>query len=424
MVRYIRIILIFSILLAVAGSCGCKKEADVDPRVPVRLNEVLTNELSDTTDLAKLDAKIRRYMRQWQMHGAQLSVMRNDSLLYSKGYGYADEENGEAMEPYHILRVASVSKLVTATGIMLLQEHGRLSLKDTVFGERGILCDTALTVSIRDKNYYKITVEDLLRHKGGFTQRAGDPMFSTRTVMMQNRLDEAPDAETLVRCVTKRRLGFRPGTSQSYSNFGYLLLSMIIEEVTGEEYEKWIRKNVLEPAGCYGFQMANNYYKQKHKGESRYYVPSNEPLVEEYNNSGRQVIRCYGGNDIHALSGAGAWVASSAELARFVASIDGHPSVPDILSQESVDAMTEYIDKKTYGIGWNDIGPELGWVRTGTFSGTTALIKYYPDGECWIFVSNTSTWKGPGHARYTSALFSELRREYGHLFPKRDFFWE
>ena len=54
--------------------------------------------------------------------------------------------------------MASVSKLLTAVGIMVLQDEGQLSIKDTVFGPTGILNDTLYTDLIRDKNYYKITV--------------------------------------------------------------------------------------------------------------------------------------------------------------------------------------------------------------------------------------------------------------------------
>ena len=56
------------------------------------------------------------------------------SLLFCKGYGWADKEAGAEMSPACIMRVASVSKLLTATAIMKLQEAGRLHLKDTVFG--------------------------------------------------------------------------------------------------------------------------------------------------------------------------------------------------------------------------------------------------------------------------------------------------
>lgn len=412
------------LLASVAVLCSCAGSVE-EPRVypTVNLNKVLTNELSDTSVLRPMEKKIERYMAQWQLQGAQLVVMRNDSLLYAKGFGWADKEKDIAMGPGNIMRVASVSKLVTATGIMALKEEGKLSLRDTVFGVHGILRDTTYCNSIKDKNYYKITVEHLLRHQGGFTARAGDPMFSTASIMKNHKLTQAPDNKELLRIMLRRKLSFAPGTSQAYSNLGYMILSLIIEEVSGQDYEDFIRERILEKAGCTGFRIAGNYYKDRHEGEVRYYVPSNEPEVPEYNNSGDSVVRCYGGNNITALTGAGAWVASAPELALLVASIDGREEgIPDIISKESVEEMTRYIDKETYSLGWNDTDPDNAWVRTGTFSGTNALIKYFPDGECWIFLSNTSTWKGPGLARYTAGLISELRRGFSSKIPAQDLF--
>lgn len=405
------------------AACGSGRKGEGPRKEPVVLNETLTNEMSDTVSLEKMDRKIEAYMQQWQLKGASLAVMRNDSLLYAKGYGWADEAKGVTMEPYHIMRLASVSKLITAAGVMVLQEQGKLSLRDSVFGECGILGNEEYASSIKDKNYYKITVEDLLRHKGGFTAGTGDPMFSTRSIMVNNHLDTPPTSDELISIILRRRLGFVPGTSQSYSNFGYLLLSKVIEKVSGDTYEDFIQKKVLRKAGCMDFHIAGNYYCDKYPNEVRYYVPSNEEPVQEYNNSGRLVTRCYGGNDITALSGAGAWVGSVPELAKFVASIDGKPDMQNIIEYESVEEMTLYSDDKTYSLGWNDTNPEIGWTRTGTFSGTSALIKYFPDGECWIFVTNTSTWKGPALARKTAALFSELRRNYSSEFPERNLFF-
>lgn len=420
---------IFAPLLAAASLAGIiilvanHKPDTEDGRISVDLNRTLTNEMSDTTDLTKLDKDIQTYMQYWHLKGLSLSIMKNDSLVYAKGYGWADEEKGIEMSPGHILRLASVSKLITATGIMKLQEEGLLTLQDKVFGEDGILCDSTFTAAIKDKNYYKITVEHLLRHKAGFTTNAGDPMFSTRDLMYLNHLSSPPDHETLVRTQLKRRLPYEPGTSQAYSNFGYLLLSMIIEAKTGESYEDWIQSNVLKPAGCTDFHIANNYYADRYDNESKYYVQDDDEPVNEYNNSGRMVVRCYGGNDIRALSGAGAWVASTPELARFVASIDGKPEVPDILSEESIREMTRYIDPETYSLGWNDTKETGEWTRSGTMSGTCALIKYFPDGECWILVTNTSTWKGPSHTRYDTELFQKSRAKYSALLPARDFFY-
>lgn len=408
-------------ICSVAAACYSGPSEDTLPST-IELNNVLTNEMSDSSILKPMEKKIRNYMSLWRLQGAQLVIMRNDSLMYAKGFGWANKEENEEMRPGNIMRVASVSKLVTATGIMMLQDQGRLHLRDTVFGPRGILRDTLYCNSIKDKNYYKITVEDLLRHKGGFTTRGGDPLFSTASIMKNNHLSIAPDNKQLLRLILRRRLSFVPGTSQYYSNVGYMILSLVIEEVTGEPYENFIRREVLDKAGCRDFHIAGNYYKDRHRGEVRYYVPSNEPLVPEFNNSGDSVVRCYGGNNITALQGAGAWVASAPELALLVASIDGKEEIPDIISKESVKEMTRYIDKETYSLGWNDTDPDNAWVRTGTLSGTNAMIKYYPDGECWIFLSNTSTWKGPSLAKYTSALIAELRRSFSEKLPAQDLF--
>ena len=389
-------------------------------KIPVDLNATLTNALSDTAALEGLDRQVRQYMQEWNLKGASLCIMRHDSLLYAKGYGIADKE--VRMSPTTLLRVASVSKLITATGIMLLQECGMLTLDDRVFAPGGALEE--FSGVIRDERIYDITIRQLLMHEAGFTARTGgDPMFSTRSLMKANGWKTPPDSETLARAILKRTLMFDPGTESEYSNFGYLLLSLVIERITGEPYEDWIRENVLQPAHCTDMHLAYNFYKDKYPGETRYYMQPNDKAVERYDNSGIQVQRCYGGNDIRALKGAGAWVTSVPELARFVASIDGQDEVPDILSRESIEAMTFPTDSVTYGLGWNDISEEGVWTRTGTFSGTSALIKNYPDGECWIMVTNTGTWRGPSFTKFTAALFERLRGEFSPVLPARDFFY-
>lgn len=431
MSRKKRFTVIFALILCTAiaavtvplssSSHGQAAAAPEDP-LPVRLNDTLTDSMSAFDSLEGMDDMIEKYLGQWEIKGASLAVMRNDSLVYAKGYGYADEENAVKMTPGHILRMASVSKLITATGIMVLKEKGLLSLQDTVFGQNGILNDSLYTAAIREKSKFGITVEHLLRHKGGFTNGRGDPMFSIQDIIRQFRLDGPPDHETLVRCVLTRPLGYRPGEWQRYSNFGYLLLSMIIEKVSGTDYETFIQENVLKPAGCFDMHLAGNYYEDRLPNETRYYMHAGSPLCEEYNLSGRMVERCYGGNDIHGLSGAGAWCGSPAELCRFVASIDGKPEVTDIISPESVAEMTEYFDPETYSLGWNDTKPTGEWTRTGTLGGTSALVKYYPDGECWIMITNTSTWKGPGFTKYTEGLFRKCREKYSAALPDQDLF--
>lgn len=388
----------------------------------VKLNEILTNDSSEFAELNGLDRKVEAYMRRWELKGASLAITRNDSLLYAKGYGWADEEMGVKMEPSHIMRMASVSKLITAAGIMVLQDRDSLSIKDTVFGPSGILSDSLFTSVIKDKNHHKITVEHLLRHQGGFYR---DPLFSSRDVKHQLQLDAPPVKEDFYRLVLGRKLSFMPGTWQRYSNFGYLLLSEIIEKVSGMPYEEFIRTQVLAPAGCYDMHIGGNYYADKRENEVRYYTHNGDgKYIEDYSDNGEMVERCYGGNNIPLLSGAGAWCASPAEIARLVASIDGRPEVPDIISQEAFEQMIEYFDKDTFSLGWNDTTPEKGWSRTGTLSGTCALVRQFPDGECWVMITNTSTYRGPGQARYTEALFKQCRELYSSKLPERNLFYK
>ena len=393
-----------------------------EPLAPARvyLNQVLHNDSSEFEELEGLDKKVKAYMKRWEMKGASLAITRNDSLLYAKGFGWADQELGIEMQPSHIMRMASVSKLITAVGIMVLQDRDSLSIKDTVFGPTGILNDSLFTAVIKDRNYRKITVEHLLRHQGGFYR---DPLFSSRDVKHQLQLDNPPVKEDFYRLVLGRKLKFMPGTSQDYSNFGYLLLSEIIEKVSGMPYEEFIRTQVLAPAGCYDMHIGGNYYDDKRENEVRYYTHNGDgKFIEDYTDNGVMVERCYGGNNIPLLSGAGAWCASPAEIARLVAAIDGRPEVEDIISYEAFEQMTEYFDKATYSLGWNDTAPEKGWSRTGTLSGTCALVRHYPDGECWILITNTSTYRGPSQARYTETLFRQCRELYSEKLPTRNLF--
>lgn len=385
-----------------------------------QLNRLISNEDSEIDELRALDKKIERYITKWWIKGASLAITRNDSLIYAKGYGWADEEKGIEMQPGHIMRMASVSKLMTAVGIMVLQDRGLLNIKDTVFGPDGILCDSLYSSHIKDKKHYRITVEHLLRHQGGFYR---DPVFSSRDVKHQMGLDHAPEKEDYFKLVLSHRLRYIPGSVHKYSNFGYILLSEIIERVSGKPYEQFMKEDVFAPAGCYDMHIAGTYYTDKRDNEVRYYTHEGDgKYIEEYNDSGVMVERCYGGNNIPLLSGAGAWCGSTLEIARLVACIDGQDEIPDIISKEAVRQMTQYFDKSTFSLGWNDTTPGLGWSRSGTLSGTCALVKRFPDGECWVMITNTSTWKGPRQAKYTDALFKECRKLYSKKLPARNLF--
>ena len=334
----------------------------------VSINEFLTNDMCGTPQAAALDSYIERFMRRWEIKGGSLAVMKDGRLIYSKGYGWADEEKGIPMSPGHIMRIASLSKLITATAIMQLCERRVLSLEDRVFGDGGIL-DCPQFSRIRDKRARSITVEHLLRHEAGFTMHRGDPMFTTRSIIIREGLDTVPDMDRIIEYALGDRLGYTPGTGFRYSNLGYLILTKIVEVCSGMDYEEYCQENILHPAGCYDMHLARNLYEDRYPNEVRYYETHEAEPVPAFDNSGDTLWRSYGGSNIEGLLGAGAWVASPAEFVRFTASIDGDPSVPDVISPESVRMMTADPDHPYRPLGWVRAREDLGRHRTGTLAG-------------------------------------------------------
>ncbi len=384
----------------------------------VAWSDTLSNRSSEYASLQSMDSEIRRFIQKWEIKGLSLAVVRNDSLVYAKGYGMADIETGEAMDASSVMRIASASKLVTAVGIMKLVEDGRLSLDSKVFGDDGILNDTSFTSSVGDRRIFDITVDHLLQHKGGFGRGAGDPMFNTKEIIAAKGLKGAPDNNELTRIVLGRRLAFQPGNGRRYSNFGYMLLSKVIEKVSGKSYWDYMKEEVLEPSGAYQFRPGGTYYADRTSREVKYYAPDDE-LVEEYNGSGRMVSRVYGGSNITALMGAGGWVTSASDLARLVAAIDGLPGVKDILSRKGVELLTEDNQDDKSCRGWVDVERGL-WRRTGTLSSTHSLIEKFPQNDCWVIITNSGNWKGHHFGHQLERLIDRLRERYGASLPHRN----
>jgi CubicO group peptidase (beta-lactamase class C family) len=288
--------------------------------------------------------------------------------------------------------VASVSKLITAAGIMKLTEQGKLSLEDRVFGPDGILNEPPFDFYV-DKKVEDIKVVHLLNHSGGWTNRWGDPMFIPHAVARGLNKELPVDAEDIIQFMLGKRLHFKPGTMSSYSNLGYAILGEVIEKASGEEYEKFIKTNILYPLGIFDMRLGGSYLTERAELEVKYYEPSDSYLVKDHK-SDSKVRRSYGGNDVKTLGPAGGWLASSTDLLKFMLAIDGMNIPDDILSNESIEKMTTpqkaYLDP----IGWRGVKSHS-WYRTGTLAGTSALMVRRDDGISYVVLFNSSTWKGP-----------------------------
>lgn len=395
-----------------------QKQNQTEPEEHISLNSSLNNSLSALDQTKKFDASIERFMRKWELKGGSFALMRGNNLIYAKGYGQATDDT--PCDVHHIFRVASVSKLITATAIMKLIEQGHISLNSQVFGREGIICDS-MFLNLHKPNLKQITVEHLLRHTAGFSSPHGDPGFTNFGIANFLRKELPLELDDIVLYATKNNLRTTPGANYDYSNLGYMVLTKVIEQVTHQEYESYVRDSIMAPIGCYDMHIANNFRREKRENEVFYYETKEavEDMEEACDGSGRIVMKSDGVNNVKLLSGAGGWVTSSVELLRFVASIDGNAEKPDILSKKSIEIMTRDNDHDK-PIGWASVdGAE--WLRSGSMSGTSALVKRQSDGYTWVFISNSSAWIGLHLSRHISTDISQAIAKVKE-WPNRDLF--
>jgi CubicO group peptidase (beta-lactamase class C family) len=410
-------IVVMAIVLSVSKA-GCSNEVEPEPETPTPLHHLMDNSLCEYEETRRFDASINRFMRYWGIRGGSFALMRNDSLLYAKGYGFANTQDSIPCEVRNIFRVASVSKLLTAVAVMHLEETGQLSTQDFVFGEDGILNDS-LFLDYRDKKIKKVTVEHLLRHTSGFSNPHGDAAFNMELVAQFLDKPLPLSMDDMVLYATKNRLRAIPGGRFNYSNLGYIVLSKVIEKVSGIPYETYIKDSILAPIGCYDIHLANNYSDGFRENEVTYYEVKEAELVPAYDGSDTLVMKSLGGNDVHGLYGAGGWVASPVELLKLVSAINKCPVREDFLTPESIDFMTPY-GKNAKPAGWASSSAKF-WLRSGSMSGTSALIKAQKDGYSWVFISNSSSWNGPGLARQMNREITQALRKV-KKWPETDYF--
>ncbi len=379
----------------------------------ISLNKLVFNKLIEEQNAVFVDAFMEKFREQNGLKGVVVAIVKDEKLVFARGYGLADEQAQIQVTPYHLFRLASVSKLITAVAIMKLVENSKISLESKVFGKYGILNDEQF-LQIKDKQRLeKITVRHLLNHSGGWTQRYGDLAFLPKAVS-KGVGDPLPvNIDSYIKFVTTHRVHFEPGSNSVYSNLGYLILGKIISKVSGTDYESFVKKEVLEPAGITDMQLGGSFWDEARPNEVRYYQPEDGQPVESFDGSGRMVPKTYGGNDIHLLGSAGGWLASPIDLMKLIVVIDNEPKVKDILSAESISEMTHVDPSGLDPLGWRGTNDKGEWWRTGTLPGTSALVRRQADGISWVILSNTSNYKGP-------RLAIEMERVMARILQKVD----
>jgi CubicO group peptidase (beta-lactamase class C family) len=241
-------------------------------------------------------------------------------------------------------------------------------------------------------------------------------------ILIAEKLGVKPpvDTKTIVKFALSKNLHYTPGTARAYSNLGYSILGLVIEKVTGVPYEEYCTKSILEPLGVYDMEIAGNLPSEKAPNEVTYYVPPDISPKPSIYGTGEMVLPTYGGNDITALGGAGAWLATAPDLMRILLAVDGFRERPDILSDQSIRFMTD--NNNGYApVGWKTTVIDGNWWRTGSFPGTAGVMKRQSDGFSWVVLFNSSSWNGPDIYSYVNSMMYRVISQIKHS-PDFDLF--
>ena len=218
-------------------------ELGVEPEAPHRITKLDLQEISRPVEFAipRLTqpaalAALRTYLEQAsaadRFSGAAL-VAVNGKSIFSEAYGLADREKKIPNQLNTQFRIGSMNKMFTAVAIIQLLQAGKLELTDSL---SKFLPDYA------NKDFAsKVTIHQLLTHTGG-TGNIFGPEFQAHRPELRSQND-------YVKLYENRPLEFDPGSRWEYSNYGFLLLGVVIESVTGETYYEYVPEHVFKPAG-------------------------------------------------------------------------------------------------------------------------------------------------------------------------------
>jgi CubicO group peptidase (beta-lactamase class C family) len=381
----------------VLGSIVCSASISIAGEIPTTGHLV--------AGLEPFDSLMLGFLETHHITGASLAVTRNGRLVYARGFGWADREAMEPVEPQSLFRIASISKPITAVAVLQLYERNKVDLQDNPF--KSLKIQPVLLGNAQvDPRLADITVLKLLQHRGGFDRDMSlDPMFQSVRFAEICHTDPPAMQQQIIQVMAGRPLDFAPGSRYAYSNFGYCVLGRVIETASGETYGDYVEHHVFAPLKIEHIRLGHSLLKDRIAGEVRYYTAHGQTRGSVFPPVGQRVPAPYGGFCIEAMDSHGGWVASAAELVKFATALDD-PAATEILTQQTVSQMFGRPPGAAglegnkpgappaavwYGCGWSvrDVG--LGRINTwheGLLDGTSSLLVRRWDGLDWAVLLN------------------------------------
>ena len=262
--------------------------------------------------------------------------------------------DAQPVSPTSLFRIASISKPITAVAILQLIEQGKLKLDDHVhdFIDDEPLLSGSAKLDVRQE---EITIRHLLEHRGGWDrEKSFDGMFQSIRFADVLSKPSPPDVHDIIRNMRGLPLDFDPGERYAYSNYGYCLLGRVIEKLTKQPYDAYVKEKVLAPLQITTMDIGGSHLEDRLPQEVRYYDPGISNSVFEANR-GKKRAAAYGAFKLNVLDSHGGWIASAVDLVKFASAFDDPEKCP-ILKPESIKAMYTpppiKFGETYYALGW------------------------------------------------------------------------
>ncbi len=328
----------------------------------------------------RIDHVIQTQMQQQRIPGLALAVLVDGEPFYIRGYGKANLENGAPVTVETLFGIGSCSKALTAFAIMLLVDEGKVHVNDSI------------KRYIRDapESWGPVTVRQLLSHTSGIPQHQGPHIPWSKTWHQ----------------LAARPFQFAPGSQTKYNNFGYKVLSRLIEVVSGQKYGHFMHERVFKPLGMVHTSLPEQLYPPG--------------LAVGYKTHGHQIRLAHHQHPWRQMWGSGGIVTNILNFARWDQAL----------------TRQELLSPQTYRLMWAPVllnnGKPSGWCLGWQIRQQDGITKYSKDGGIigyrsqiirqvtdrisLIFLTNTSPVKFGKMARplfrlMQNALHAEQKEE-------------
>lgn len=333
--------------------------------------------------LQAFDEAMQSFMEGHGVHAGQLAIMKNGVVKFARAYTYA-EAGYQITQPSSLMRLASVSKAFTCAAIQKALDSKLVTPSTAVFPLLGIVTK-ALSSQTPSRHINHITVQHLIDHTGGWdeTQSDFDAVFSMREISSALNLAGPPSKMDIARYMYGEALQFKPGSQSVYSNFGYVLLGLVIEKVSEQPFVTYLRNEVLIPMGINDVVVGGTLRSQKLHNEVSY-DQSSVGLPSTNPKSSTLVPYAYGGEGYmcERMDSGGGLIATATDVVR-------------LINKHAV---------------WGTGGRAEGSARSGSMAGVSSLAESRSAGVDFAYIFNTRDFLPP-----TSNALKHLDRKLSSL---------